>query len=173
MTKQPDLLAVVGNLLRDLESAGYTPTLVGGMALALLGSNRVTKDFDFVISERAREDKPVVEIFYKHGFELISKLDKERVVRTIDNGSVASARLRIDHPPSAFFYHQSLLLRVDLLFDFPFPAAELLSRAIKRTVASYTFHIAHKDDLIRMKEIAARDRKFSGDVQDLDFLKKL
>ena len=40
----------VGELSMALRELGLEPILVGGMALVVLGSRRVTRDFDFVIS---------------------------------------------------------------------------------------------------------------------------
>lgn len=47
-----DLLGAVGELLTDLAGLGYQPTLIGGMALVVLGSPRVTRDFDFPLPAR-------------------------------------------------------------------------------------------------------------------------
>jgi len=38
------------------------------MALVTLGSNRVTKDFDFLIEQEARKKKTLMEVFYKHAW---------------------------------------------------------------------------------------------------------
>jgi len=169
-----DFITVVGRLLGELARAGHAPTLVGGMALVALGSTRVTRDFDFLIAEMAREQQTVIQTFYRHGFELASKVDERgEIVRTIDSANVASARLRIDRPKSAFFYSHELGLRVDLLFDFPLPAGDVHSRATRKKVQSYWFHIASRQDLITMKEIAAKDRKLASDLQDLEFLRGL
>jgi hypothetical protein len=86
---------------------------------------------------------------------------------------VAWARLQIDKPKSALFFNRELGLRVDLLFDFPIPAAEVQARSTSKKIRSYLFHIASKEDLIKMKKIAAKGRTFAGDLQDLEFLKKL
>ena len=48
---------------------------------------------------------------------------------TIANRRVAAARLRLDAPASAYFLDPDTGLRVDLLFDFPLPAATLARRA--------------------------------------------
>ena len=168
-----DLLGAVGNLLDDLGRLGYEPTLVGGMALVVLGSPRVTKDFDFLVIEEAREQENLLQTFYRRGFELASRLDKHgNIVRTIDSEEVAAARLRIDRPKSAYFYRRDLGLRVDLLFDFPIPALEVRSRSTRKKIHSHVFHIASRQDLIRMKEVAARDRRVASDAQDLDFLRR-
>ncbi len=172
--RQADFLAVVGELLSDLTLLGFEPTLVGGMALATLGSPRVTKDFDFLVTEEAREQEALVQAFYRRGFQLASRTDaRGAIIRTIDNQRVAGARLRIDRPKTAYFYNVGLGLRVDLLFDFPVDARGVRRRSTRKKIQSYPFHIASTRDLIRMKEIAASDRKASADLQDLEFLKKL
>jgi len=172
--RQADLLVAVGELLKDLAPLGCEPTLVGGMALVTLGSPRVTKDFDFLVVEEAREQKALVQVFYKHGFQLASRTDDQgAIIRTVDNQQVAAARLRIDRPKSAYFYNGRLGLRVDLLFDFPIDARGVRRRSKRKTIQSYSFHIASTPDLIRMKEIAASDRKASTDLQDLEFLKRI
>jgi len=172
--RQPDLLVAVGELLKDLAPLGCEPTLVGGMALVTLGSPRVTKDFDFLVVEEARAQNALTELFYRHGFELASGMDAHgNVIRTIDSRAVASSRLRIDKPRSAYFYNRGLGLRVDLLFDFPIPAREVRGRSTRKRIQSHTFHIASRADLIRMKEIAASERGASSDLQDLEFLKRI
>ncbi len=172
--RQSDFITAVGRLLNDLAPLGYEPTLVGGMALVTLGSPRVTKDFDFLVVEEAREEKALINVFYRHGFQLASRTDEHgNVRRTIDNREVASARLRIDRPRSAYFFNPVLGLRIDLLFDFPIQAREVRRRSTARKIQSYVFHIASTRDLTRMKEIAANDRGDASDLQDLEFLKRI
>lgn len=169
-----DFVAAVGELLNELTALGFEPTLVGGMAIATLGSPRVTKNFDFLVIEEAREQDALVRVFYRHGFQLASRTDDQgTIIRTIDSQRVAGARLRTDRPKSAYFYNARLGLRVDLLFDFPISACAVRQRSTRRKIQSYSFHIASTRDLIRMKEIAATDRKSSTDLQDLEFLKRL
>jgi hypothetical protein len=47
----PEHLPLVGDVVTALRDAGFEPVLVGGMALVILGSLRVTRDFDFLIAE--------------------------------------------------------------------------------------------------------------------------
>ena len=172
MTPDPQTyLDVVGQIVKKLEALKLTPVLVGGMALVVLGSQRVTKDFDFLISEEARNLEALIQIFYHHGLELVSKFNKQKeVIATIENRKIAYSRLQLDRPDSAYFYNHQTGLRIDLLFDFPFTALEISKKAKNMKIRSHTFKIASKSDLIRLKKIAYQNRKFASDAQDLDFL---
>lgn len=167
-------IPTVMKLLHELDTLGYQATLIGGTALILLGSERVTKDADFLMIKSARDQRELIQAFYKHGFEIISKMnEKKEVVRTVDNANVAFARLQMDEPVSVFFYSHKVKFRIDVLFDFPYSAAEVRARATKKKVEGTVIHIASIEDLIKMKEIAYADRKKSTDLQDLEFLKNL
>ncbi len=174
MPIQNDYFDIIGPLVRDLEAKGLSPILIGGVALVVLGSQRVTKDFDFLIARQDSHAEIVTEIFYKHGFELVSKFNEKReIVRTIDNAKIAAVRLKLDAPDSAFFYYPKKDFKVDILFDFPFPAKEIAEKAISIKVKSYRLTLASREDLIRLKEIAYADRKSASDAQDLEFLRGL
>lgn len=149
------------------------PILVGGMALIVLGSDRVTHDFDFAITLSPPDLDIVLTIFYEAGFELISRLDNRKVARTIDNPRIASMRIRLDKPESIFFYNRDIDLRVDLLIECPIPAAQLAINAQPLTIDTHTYLVASSADLLTLKQLAYQDRKFSTDLQDIEFLQKL
>lgn len=174
MKATASFLETVGQIVRQLAQLGVQPILVGGMALVVLGSRRVTRDFDFVISLEPNRFDGLFDVFYGAGFELVSKLDSHgHVVRTIDNANIARMRARTDRPLSLFFYNRATGLRIDLLLDFPLPAHELLPRANTVTVQSYKLCIASREDLLRLKEIAYQDRHEGIDLQDIQFLQSL
>jgi len=162
----------VAYLTRGLERLGLQPVLVGGMALVLLGSQRVTQDFDFVIRHPGVLIEKVVDLFYGRGLELVSKLNAAgEVIATIDNRRVAAVRLRLDAPSSAFFFNRTTLMRIDLLFDFPVAAAELAANSVEIKIRGRVLNVASAADLLRLKEIAASKRSAAGDAQDIEFLK--
>ena len=174
MDKAVNYIEEVGCIVEDLEGLGMTPVLIGGMALVILGSRRVTRDFDFLVSARPLEQEKLAKVFYKRGFALASKMDKlGDIIATIDNQKIAALRLRLDAPSSAHFLNQKTGLQIDLLFDFPLLAVELASRAQTKKVRSYIFRIASKEDLVRLKEIACKDRSLAADAEDLEFLKRI
>lgn len=166
-----DHLDELGVVVMALTDFGAEPTLVGGMALVILGSQRVTRDFDFVVAHPGDRLGELVALLYDLGFELVSRFDATGDVRsTIDNRRVAAARLRLDAPANASFLNPTSRLRLDLLFDFPISARDLATRAVRRKVRSVALRIASDDDLLRLKRLALADRGSASDAQDVEFL---
>jgi hypothetical protein len=172
MAGTTDHLDEVTAVVQALTALGFEPVLVGGMALVILGSRRVTRDFDFVIAHPGERLGQVVDELYNRGLELGSRVNAAGdVTATIDNRRVAAVRLRLDAPSSAYFVNPRTGLRIDLLFDFPLPNAALASRARTFKVRSRVFRLASERDLLRLKTIAHADRGWSSDAEDIAFLK--
>lgn len=166
-----DYLNEVGEVVGALRGLGLEPVLVGGMALVVLGSRRVTRDFDFVIAQPGDRLTQVIDVLYDHRLELVSRLnDVGEATATITNRKVASIRLRLDAPASAYFFNPKSGLRLDLLFDFPIPAAELAAHATRTRIRSQVFAIASEQDLLRLKNLAKAARSAPGDAEDIAFL---
>ena len=171
MAEPADHLRLVATITQELRAVGLEPVLVGGMALVILGSRRVTRDFDFVVADPGHRLDSVVDVFYGHGLELVSRLDEGgNVTATLANRRVASIRLRVDTPASASFFSGSTGLRIDLLFDFPVPAADLVARATRLTIRGQSLLLASEEDLLRLKRTAAAARSVPGDADDIAFL---
>ena len=166
-----DHLQAVGEIVQGLRALGLEPVLVGGMALVVLGSRRVTRDFDFVIAHPGDRLARTITLVYNHGLELVSRLNEMgEVISTITNRNVAATRLRLDAPASAYFFNPETALRIDLLFDFPIPAAKLAERATRTKIRTHVFDIASEQDLLRLKRIAKAARSVPGDAEDIAFL---
>jgi hypothetical protein len=166
-----DHLRTVGEIVQGLRALGLEPVLVGGMALVVLGSRRVTRDFDFVIAHPGDRLARTIGLFYDRGCELVSRLSEMGdVISTIASRRVAAVRLRLDAPASANFFNAETGLRVDLLFDFPIPAAKLAEQATRTKIRAYVFDIASEQDLLRLKRIAQAGRSAPGDAEDIAFL---
>jgi hypothetical protein len=167
-----DHLNEVGTVVSELVELGLHPVLIGGMALVMLGSRRVTRDFDFVITHPGERLGALVDAFYDRDFELASRVNEHGdVTATIGNRRVATIRLRLDAPASAYFVKRSTGLRIDLLFDFPIAAATLAARGSRTKVRSHIFCVASEEDLLRLKRIAKAQRSAPGDAEDIAFLK--
>jgi len=166
-----DHLQAVGDIVGGLRDLGLDPVLVGGMALVVLGSRRVTRDFDFVIAHPGDRLARTIAIFYDRGLELASRVnDVGQVIATIASRRVAAVRLRLDAPASAYFFNAKTGLRVDLLFDFPIPAATLAERATRTKIRAHVFHVASEEDLLRLKRLVKAERSAPGDAEDIAFL---
>lgn len=164
-------LESVGLVVEALAGLGLEPVLVGGMALVVLGSRRVTRDFDFVVARPGENLGRLLDLLYDLGLELASRVDAAGdVTATIRNRRVAAARLRLDGPASAYFLNPETGLRIDLLFDFPLPAATLAARATTVKARSTVLRVASEADLLRLKRIARRHRSSPGDAEDIAFL---
>lgn len=164
-------LGAVGEIVDALRALGLHPVLVGGMALVVLGSRRVTRDFDLLIARPGERLAQVVALLYDRGLELVSRLDEAGDVRsTISNRRVAVARLRLDDPATASFHDPKGGLRIDLLFDFPVAAAALTDNATAIRIRSHRFLVASEADLLRLKKIARQERAAPGDLEDIAFL---
>lgn len=164
-------LDLVIGVTDQLVTLGLQPVLVGGMALVLLGSRRVTRDFDFVIERPGERLVGLLDAFYDCGLELAAKVNEAgEVIATIGNRRVAAARLRLDQPDSAFFVNRETGLRIDVLFDYPITARELAGRSVKARTPSGTLRMASEPDLLRLKLIARESRALASDAQDVSFL---
>lgn len=171
MPEPSDHLDTVVELAVGLQALGLAPVLVGGMALVVLGSRRVTRDFDLVISAPGPQLANLVGLMYDRGLELVSRLAQDgNVAATIANRRVAASRLRIDAPPTAYFYSPTTGLRVDLLFDFPMSAATLAERSTRVRIGRHGLQVASESDLLQLKKIAAARRQAPGDAEDIAFL---
>jgi len=164
-------LGRVTEIARQLELLDLRPVLVGGMALVMLGSRRVTRDFDFVIAQPGEQLAGALDAFYDRGLELAAKLNEAgEVTATISSRRVAAARLRLDKPEGAFFYDPENGLRIDVLFDFPIPARELADRSLSAKTPVGRLRMASEEDLLKLKMIARTNRSLSTDEQDIAFL---
>jgi hypothetical protein len=161
----------VSEITAQLAALGLQPVLVGGMALVLLGSRRVTRDFDFVIELPGERLAAALDVFYDRGLELAARLnDAGDVTATIGNRRVAATRLRLDRPESAFFYNAETGLRIDVLFDIPIPARELAERSVPARTPAGVLQVASEPDLLQLKQIARSSRALATDEQDIAFL---
>ncbi len=150
---------------------GLEPVLVGGMALVVLGSRRVTRDFDLVVARPGDSLDRLLDVFYDRGLELASRVDATGdIVATIDNRRAAGVRLRLDAPASAYFLNPLTGLRIDLLFDFPLPASTLNRHATTVKARSTVLRLASETDLLRLKKLAREQRSSPGDAEDIAFL---
>ena len=119
-------------VVRNLTEVDYVPVLVGGLALTLFGSDRVTFDTDIVIPsiKDLAAAKLLTNAMHKADFYYVNKFDdEENPIGWIDAPNVAASRIIIDKPKTIFFWNPDLEMKIDILLDFPLKTAELLATA--------------------------------------------
>jgi hypothetical protein len=166
---------ILGKLVRRLRAAGYEPVLVGGMALIVYGSSRVTFDTDLLTARPPdlAAAKRLMTAVFDAGFVYITKFDADALpISWIDVPNVAAARLMTDCPDTCFFWNRAAEMRVDVLLDFPLPASGILrgSNSIE-LAANLRLAVASLEHLAALKEIAVRDRNRAEDALDLTFIR--
>ena len=138
---------------------------------APLDGLRIGQEHHHRSRSRHAVDARMIDVLYDRGLELASRLnDLGDVVSTMTSRKVAAIRLRVDAPVSVYFFNAKTGLRVDLLFDFPIPAAALAAQATRSKIRSHVFHVASERDLLRLKKIARAERSAPGDAEDIAFL---
>jgi hypothetical protein len=150
-------------LLRD---SGVRFVVVGGTAVILHGVPRTTADLDLVVDLDSENLNRLVAVMTRLGYQ--------------PRAPVASAELCDpdrrkawieDKGMRAFTFHRpgQPLGDIDILIDSPLDFAELSVRAERVDAGGLILHIAGIEDLIRMKQAAARDQ----DLADADALRRL
>ena len=89
-------IPTVMKLLEELDTLGYHATLIGGTALIIMGSDRVTKDADFLMIKSARDQRELIHAFYRNGFEIISKIS----INFVSSSQLFATILKL---PTVFF----------------------------------------------------------------------
>jgi len=162
--------ALIAAAVATLKAGGVEPILVGGVALNLHGSPRVTRDVDFVVNRDTAWEN-VLAALYKSGFCLITRLNDDGSARRfVREESIARLKVRAENPDSLFFWQPEERFRLDVLVDFPMPASEIRRRAAATEIAGVTVFVAAREDLKIMKARAIADRNKSGDREDYLFL---
>ena len=161
-------------IIHNLDEIDHVPVLIGGKALALFGSPRLTFDTDIVIPsiKDLAAAKLLTNAMRKADFYYVNKLDDGgNPIGWIDAPNVAASRIMIDKPKTIFFWNPDLEMKIDILLDFPLKTSVLLATAKDKMLDKTTvIKVASLKNLKKMKEIAFKDRKKSTDAQDLEFI---
>ena len=181
-----------GDLVAQLEEAGVSVVIIGGVALRLYDSPRVTQDLDLAV--RTLDVDTVLEKMYDLGYALVTRVDKavahlaptcaaaERWVNRANPGSLSfvaappELRSRLESEAaedSLAVEHSSIHIesQVDFIYEPPVPFPRLKARAKTVDLGGSGALVAAPEDLIALKE--ARSDRTSDDDSDISYLRKL
>lgn len=155
-------------LVKRLAAHQRSPIVIGGMAVVIHGSDRVTVDTDFI----HYDTRTAVEIAYELGFQVITK-DAQDEIEAVPTAKAAAMGLMLEKRRFFRIRHTESLEVCDVWIDDRAEYDAMAARAKTVDLEGTGVLVASVDDLIAMKEVAAADRNCSRDRDDLEFLRAL
>ncbi len=169
------------DVLRLLKSNSIPAVMVGGLALRMYNSPRVTHDMDLAVNPL--DIDALVPLLYGAGFALVVGVSDSSIwfqptaaralswVEDSRPGSLTFVEARLPAgasslPPDAI----DITTQVDFLFDLVVPFPRLREHALEFRVDDVTILVASVKDLLALKE--SRADKSAADLADIEFLKK-
>jgi Nucleotidyl transferase AbiEii toxin, Type IV TA system len=156
----PDL--DVEEMLRRLVAAGVDFVVVGGIAMILLGSSRLTRDLDIVFAADETNLESLGDVLV--GLKARLREVPDNVPFVPDEGTLSNVELlTLDTSAGWLDVHR----RIDGA-----PAYEALRRRAERhNLGDFSVLVASPDDMLAMKQAAGRsvDR---ADIEELDAIKR-
>lgn len=156
--------------------------VVGGVALRLYNSPRVTHDID--IAAKTLDLDKIIPLMYKNSYYLITKLKEDSITVAL-NGKHAEQWVERTKSGSISFVslysvpqHSEVQLKsvdiasqIDILFELGIPIMRLKENSRIIELQDISFRVASVDDLITLKE--QRSDKSWTDEEDIRYLKSL
>jgi hypothetical protein len=160
-------MSVLRDIFRALELSAVRYVVVGGVAVALHGYLRATKDLDLVIDLTPDHASKAMTVLTASGLE-------PRVpVRALDFADPEKRRVWIEEKNMLVFQMidpHDARRSVDLFVQNPIPFEELWARSTLLRIDDVIVHVAAIDDLITMKRQAGRPQDLA-DIEELTRLK--
>ena len=168
-------------VLHHLHDAGVPCVLIGGLALRLYDSPRVTHDMDLAI--RGTDVDAALDAMYACGYALVTWLG-DTYVRTQVEPDPAREWIEGTRPSSLTFVERpagqdgtrlplaavDVTTQVDFLYDLCIPFPRLKQHAMEVSMGEFTILLASAEDLLALKE--NRSDKTSADEADIAYLKE-
>jgi len=156
--------------------------VVGGVALRLYNSPRVTHDID--IAARTLDLDKIMALMYENSYYLITQVKEdalavalnvepaEQWIEQTKSGSISFVALHsVPQQPEVQMYTVDIASQVDVLFELGIPIMRLKENSRIIELQDLSFRVASIDDLITLKE--QRSDKSWTDEQDIHYLKNL
>ena len=159
-------------LLTLLKKNNIPFVLIGGTALTLYGSTRVTIDTDIAV--KTLDVDRIISLFYDLKFKMVIGVDKNHLPEFASNKK--EAKDFSHHSDWGFLKFMTKELEIDVLYDIPVPFMHLVNNAVSREYLGIDIDVACLDHLKLMKENSIKNRdddeKRKLDEMDLKFINK-
>jgi hypothetical protein len=161
---------------------GIDFVVIGGVALRLYNSPRVTHDID--IAARTLDLDTIISLMYSHSYYLVTDIHEKTVFIALNSeeaelwveqtkaGSI-SFILPYNTPkhPTVPMENIDISSQVDVLFELGIPITRLKKHARLIQLQNVSFRVASIEDLITLKE--QRSDKSPVDEEDIRYLKSI
>ena len=156
--------------------------IIGGIALRMYNSPRVTHDIDLAI--RTLDVDKVIEIMYQNNYYLVEKVIEDSAVVALfqedaagwveNNKAGSMSFIGFEKQPKAVHVPLKdidITTQIDFLFELSVPIIKMKKRAWETIIDNAKILIASKEDLLILKQ--NRKDKSPADYADIAFLQSL
>lgn len=168
-------------LLKLLTTEGLEFVVVGGTAMRLYNSPRVTHDIDIAV--RTLDIDRLLELMYRAGYSLITGVSDTSLticpslpqadawISRTKPGSISLVQCDHQGDTAVPMERVDIASQVDFLFELCIPVIQLRRNARTIQLQDISFPVASIEDLIRLKQ--ARSDRSPADDDDIRFLRSL
>jgi len=145
--------------------------IIGGLALNIYGSNRVTYDSDLVI--KTIEVDKIIKILLSNGLEMVIGIDEDQYPELTTD--FQKAQEFTEKSKWGFLKFIAGGLELDIIYEVSIPFTKLYRESIRKKIGDIEVHLASLEHLqiMKKKAIKARDDdKRDNDLADLRFIEK-
>lgn len=156
-------------VLEDFVSSGHSPVVIGGMAVVLYGSPRLTADLDVAYPDL----KAAVEIVYARGFQLVIRSYRDDATGTTELETASDAEqalilLMKRDPPAFRTIHPDSLEELDIWMRPDISYKELIKDSSTMVVQGVRLPVASPKHLIQLKRNAIKDGSAKSSIHQMD-----
>ena len=153
-------------VFRLLNAHDIRYVIVGGIAVILHGSPRLTADLDIVIDLEPARARTVIDVLQRAGFVAEVPVD----IREFADENVRRSWIAEKHMKALSLHDGEMPPTVlDILAESPIPFEDLYGRAQVVSIDEITLRIAAIPDLIALKRLSGRPE----DLRDIEELEKI
>lgn len=171
-------------LLKELYNKNILFILIGGFALRMYNSPRITHVLDLAV--RTLDVDDIIDIMYENGYYLVSEikntnafliLSAQEAVDWIESskaGAMTFVAIHGPEKPAESLYPLDRIdsfTQVDFLFELSIPIMKMKKNAKTIPLDDFQILLASKQDLLVLKE--QLKTKTEADYADIEFLKEL
>ena len=169
-------------ILKLLSEQDIPFVVIGGVAMRIHNSPRVTHDIDLAV--RTLDVDRIIDVLYPRSYFLVTEIQANSVHIKRDLGEAktwiekskagSASFLQTRNPPNddAVPFDEIIVTsQIDFLFELGIPMSRLAKSALSIELGDFSFKTASAQDLLLLKQ--QRKEKDEADYDDIRFLEKL